>query len=345
MTTLLTFPGSGLDTLRRVLQYQLMDSSRTRIALLLGGGVALLALTLAGLAPWLVDLLHHMRMPNAGIVGSAMAVALLVTAAGGKLFSGLTRLNSSVDRVIAVTLVLMSIAMFGARWTAAKNAEERARQDAWAAVENNVGAAKARRDAALKAAQQARDSALASAATVMEEGARRRLPAARRIAAESMTAARETYTTEVARINATYEVGEVPTSVDYKRANIVEVAGPAILELSVALLVELLGGMWGSAMAIVLLGGRVREETEESELVTHPALDGVDLEKLSADARRGLDEDAGTWHGLELGAPKSRNGTMWPTLANRRQTTYVGSKPALRAAKVESVNAPLRMVV
>lgn len=110
------------------------------------------------------------------------------------------------------------------------------------------------------------------------------------------------------------------------------IMAPVVVEFAGAILIKVIGAGTAAWMSPVAR----REDTVP--VARHAVLNGVDIDALDNEARRGLDVVAGTWHGAKLGAAKARNGVMWPTLAAAKRTVYIGSKPAL-----QMVGQPVRI--
>ncbi|MEM7677622.1 MAG: hypothetical protein AAF449_16625 [Myxococcota bacterium] len=108
----------------------------------------------------------------------------------------------------------------------------------------------------------------------------------------------------------------------------VDVGGAAGIEAATATLIKLLGGACGAPLMFLLAPAWRREEI----LVEDALAQGIDLNRLDDEARRGLDLTAGTWRGLKLGVSKRRQGALWPTLAGHDRTVFIGSVPARRLA-------------
>ena len=315
-------------------------------------GVVLVGVTLGGLAPWIANLLEHMKMPHPEWVGACMALAILCTAASAKLYSGLR------SWVIIASLVLLSVAMFGARWTMAVRAADLRYK---AAIEADL----TRQQRAHDEAQARKDAAIAKAEAKIKLGYDRMIPRWREEGRADRTRA---------------EAMAVPAvsvrQVEVKPVNVIEVAGPAVLELSIALLVELMGGAWGAGLAWLLVPLATRNEEASAHradpaaapqpegatdpvavaVLTEPEVPSadplpdesgpfeptsvraalwqqVDVESLDADAREGLDLARGTWRGLTLAGVEDRDGIAWPVVNCDDERVFIGSIDAFHLAR------------
>ena len=232
---------------------------------------------------------------------------------------------------VTVLLIALGVAIALARYAKAhesleakrQRAVEKARADRLAAVQLAADSPEAKARAQILAA---RAQMMASAAKAMEQGAARLTPRVRKDAVELATLAAQPATvgTPSAREAPAVAIDQVrrdgPDALTF--GEVARVAlGPALTEFLFAELIAFVAAMWGR-FAFSL----ARSQDEDIDDVfdglqpdQHPAVIGVDLGRLPADAVAELDLQAGTWCGLPLGPPairgQGREATLWPTLA------------------------------
>lgn len=193
------------------------------IAATVAYGIALIAGTYYGLSPFVTTILGDLNMGNAAAQGAAIALIILFASAASKV--------AKVDsRVITTALVLSSVAILGGRYVATKHVIQ-SKYDARRMAEI------ARLDACVTKAR--------------EDGKQRK----KAYKGVYITKTEERIDVEVAadvkRCNDTIVVAaakEITLGADHY----VSIAGLAIFDLAVALLIKLLGGTFGSALVFLL---------------------------------------------------------------------------------------------
>ena len=300
------------------------------ISVLLGLGVAS-SLTACVFAPQLVNLLSDLQMPGATMIGTGLAFLILVASIVAKTMSaqGDAVGRDAVGRAIVV--ITVCVAIVRVKVVNEHVAEVRAAYDA---AKDEYDEAKKTKDAAVDEAKADPDLNAKPPYLNRKREARANLAKARAIPLPPMPVAS----------------GDLGWD-----AWLVAVVGPVGLEAATAVLIKLLGGACGAPLAF-LLALLARREEEEGALssstaagVPHPVVEEtgarsaaarelnqlVDVRRLDAEARLGLDLSAGTWgtwRGLELDEPKRRKGVLWPTLKREGRTVFIGSVPARRLA-------------
>ncbi len=294
----------------------------TIVMLLIGLFIAGL-LTNCVLAPQLVNLLADLPMHGSYGIGTGLAFLILVASVVAKAMKSNGEGVGWAIVIVTVCVVAVRVKVVNGQMTEQRTKYESART----AYEE----ARSNKDAAVAEAKADPDINAKAPYLNRKREARERLAQARAMAVPSVP---------------------LKPAVGWD-AWIVAVVGPAGLEAATAVLIKLLGGACGGALAFLLAPLGRRDEGREDvvktiasaaraagldtdEVAVRGPVNGaleLDVRSLDAEARLGLDLEAGTWRGLLLGDPKRRKGVLWPTLKTEgKRTMFVGSVPARRRA-------------
>lgn len=288
-------------------------------------GTAIVALGIFGVSPFWIDLIKHMPdfSGHATVIGGCASLLIVGAAASAKLVK-----NVVAGRVILASLGILAVAMALSRYNIEANKTAARAEAALVAAKTERAASVARQKVIRDEAQARRDAAIAKANARIALGYAKQVPVWRAEGRRDLERAEAIVVPEI--------IVPALNIRPHQKFRWIAVVGPSAVELSLALLLELMAGTWGH-----LLAARLREETMTLTQATHAMLKDVDVSKLSDAAREGLDALQGTWRGLALTTPKLRDGVMWPVLAAPKHTVYIGSVPARRLAgeKVPTQNS------
>jgi hypothetical protein len=225
--------------------------------------VALTALSAAlGLAPFLTSLLTDLGASAPTLQGTVVALTMALAA----LCAAWLKLHR---RAIAVALVLMSFALVGGRYVAGTELLEKA-------AHHEHQESLRRRQRSIREAQAARDLALERADRLTAEGTRRLIPALRRDGREARDKALAEYSAAMALVPAVAPAMRA----ELATRDLVRILALALLELAVALLVELLALAAGTQL------GRATERREAEAVVEAPEVVAVEEEAEPTKAER-----------------------------------------------------------
>ncbi|MEM7677350.1 MAG: hypothetical protein AAF449_15230 [Myxococcota bacterium] len=314
-------------------------------------GGLLVTLALCILSGFFIDLMRALalrlpgpNMPEVFAVAAGLAIALLIPIAGA--CAGVPEAKTTVwwrSRKAQVSALLfalggsIAVARFAkevdrlqTRYLAAKERAVAARLKA-KAIEAKSPEAKAR--AEIMAAQA---KLLASSADALKAGTKRLTPKVREDAVKmAKLATAQLPQTRVTSATPAESLG--PPTLSTVRV-LKSVVGPALTEFLLAELIAFVAMMWGRAAFTP-----IRPVEEVVKAGRHDSLQDVDIDRLSNEAREGLDEINGTWRGLKLGRPaergRGRGAITWPTLTTRGNggaRIFIGSPQALACAAKHS---------